>query len=355
MKSSRTKVAAATSSKSEAILRNPASASSTSLAALRALRAGNCTTLPARGPSVKSSETTGSIKAAKRAVDGKSIKKHFLSKSSDSLSALSNLAHKKAKSQTVAVIVSPSPQSQSRGIRHPVATVRKDKEGSLVIGGTVLTCSASCSHGFSEQANSSQEMRRSVSSNCLDGPSSVAGAGAAGTDERLSIAQSQVAEQMMPTISLLASNLRPSQPGVTLLSAGTQTDDARKGPAQTLCAATDSNMTAHQHGEMEFQSLLAEHSQMSRQLSDLCKVEDSHGGTGHSSADYLSSMDGEGMSETDAGGALAKSNQSINDWDAQSNISLCSEPSLAGLQVRQRHLHSSSFPSYLSLNLDKIS
>ncbi|GAV03448.1 hypothetical protein RvY_13870-2 [Ramazzottius varieornatus] len=335
MKSSRTKVAAATSSKSETILRNPvsASSSSTSLAALRALRAGNCTTLPARGPSVKSSETTGSIKTTKRTVEGKSIKKHFLSKSSDSLSALSNLAHKKAKSQTVAVLVSPSPQSQSRGIRHPVATVRKDKEGSL-IGGTVLTCSASCSHGLTEQANSSQEMRRSVSSNCLDGPSSVARAGAAGTDRRLSItAHSQLVEEMMPSISLLASHLTPSQPGVTLVSAGTQTDDARKAQAQTVCA-TDS-MTAHQLGEMEFESLLAEHSQMSQQLSDLCKVEHSHGGTGHqSSADYLSSMDGEGMSETDAGGALAKSNQSINDWDAQSNISLCSEPSLAGLQDR---------------------
>jgi hypothetical protein len=205
--------------------------------------------------------------------------------------------------------------AQARGgIRHPVvsssinaaAVVNKKDKASTTL---LLPLDGDPSGTSSSQ----QEMRRSVSSTCLDVPTV-----RSDSLRRLSIPDvNRLTDNMLLSSSILASNFVPSQSGIALISSATQTE------------LPDSTRRISELGDREFLSLLEEHSQMSKQLSELCKVDGLPSGGESGDGDAAMSMD---TSATD-GGSLARLTPSVNDWDAQSNNSLCSEPSLAGLQV----------------------
>ena len=239
-----------------------------------------------------------------------------------------------------------TPQSTRGGIRHPAAAgnnhSRKDRSSSitsstaLVVPPTTLVLdgeSSSPTATISQQ----QEMRRSVSSNCLDAPA----ASSDTTSRRLSIPNvNQLNDAMLLTSSSssmsspspsssLPSNFTPSRSGITLCSAGTQTDTTNQTDA--LSSSRRRSTTDLTGGDREFLTLLEEHSTMSRQLSELCKVEGilvpGEGGDQGQQPSAMDTSDGNGLSRSSMPSAS-------NDWDAQSNNSLCSEPSLAGLQVQ---------------------
>ncbi|OWA50518.1 Cytospin-B [Hypsibius exemplaris] len=251
---------------------------------------------------------------------GKSMKKHFLSKSNDSLSGGGSAVVKKSRNNV--------PTPQARGIRHPavtssINTAVSKKEKLPINTTTVLPLRHGEPLADASIPDISQEMRRSASSNCLE-------SSAADSVRRLSIPAdadrlTDASEMSVSSSLLLSSNFAPSQSGITLISAGTQTSDFEVVVVPSTAAASRRRSGDFTGGDREFLSLLEEHSEMSKQLSELCKVDGLPAGLGEATDSGLHAMD------TSDGGCLARP---TNDWDAQSNNSLCSEPSLAGLQDR---------------------
>lgn len=255
------------------------------------------------------------------------MKKHFLSKSNDSLSGGSSAA-KKARNQPISTAIIPT--AQSRGIRHPAVLQNKSKDKEALQNspvaeslGNVYLISTRSATPCTSDGEPAQEMRRSVSSNCLDVATL-----SRDDQRRLSIPDVNCASETsnMPTISLLNSNfaLAPSQPGIALVSFGTQTDYMFSVGEDDLVLRSSQQQRirpfSRELGSQEFQKLMEENSLMSKEISELCKMDSPTGG---------SAVEDTEMYEPD-GGCSSKH----VDWDSQSNNSLCSEPSLVCLQDR---------------------
>ncbi|XP_055328423.1 cytospin-A-like [Paramacrobiotus metropolitanus] len=288
------------------------------------LNLGSTTGLGRRSPllNAKPKRTLPNSAVSGKVDHAKPMKKHFLSKSNDSLSGASSAVAKKTKASAPIPTAVPS-----RGIRHPAVSIKQKDKGTTLVEEKGSENSPRTFQTTNAEAVA-QEIRRSVSSNCLDMTASAATA-SSDNQQRLSPTNVNCLGETMPTISVLNSNfaLAPSRPGITLTATGTQTDLSfcEKGDARNSIISCGKFVDgcrlkmSHDSINTDFENLLEENLLVSRQISELCKVESATGiDESNSDAD---------MMDRDSLGKPVE-------WDSQSNASLCSEPSLACLQDR---------------------